>query len=345
LSANIVALIPAFEPSEMLIGLVEELIKNQVDVVVVNDGSSTVCASVFERISELTTVLAHEQNRGKGCALKTGLSYILEHFAEGCVVVTLDADGQHSVPDSLAVAYAAAENPGCLTLGSRAFDGEVPLRSRFGNTVTRFVYRTFTGVKVYDTQTGLRAFGYELIPFMLGIPGERYEYEMNVLMKCPRNGIDIREITIATIYNDNNSGSHYKAIRDSLRIYANILKFSASSFIGFLTDYSLYSLFAVITVGLGDLSVPISNVTARVISASVNFTLNKRFVFKNKDSIIKTGIQYFALAACILAGNTLLLSFLVGTVGINKFVAKLVTELTFFVLSWTVQRFVIFRAK
>jgi putative flippase GtrA len=91
------------------------------------------------------------------------------------------------------------------------------------------------------------------------------------------------------------------------------------------------------------ISIPLSNILARITSASVNFSINKKYVFKNKDSILTTAIQYFILAAIILASNTLLLSYLVNSLYINKFTAKIVTEITFFTLSWVVQKFIIFK--
>jgi putative flippase GtrA len=235
---------------------------------------------------------------------------------------------------------------GSLILGCRRFCGEVPKRSRFGNTVTRFVYRTVTGLDVSDTQTGLRAFNASLIPFMLEVKGDRYEYEMNVLLKCARSRVPIREIEIATIYFDNNEGSHFSTLKDSFIIYRDIIKFAASSLTGFAVDYGLYSLLVLVTGGLGSaVSIPLSNITARIVSSSVNYSINRRFVFKNTDSAVKTAAQYFALAACILAGNTVLLSFLVNGLGANEYAAKIITEITFFVASYFAQRFFIFAKK
>jgi glycosyltransferase involved in cell wall biosynthesis len=262
-------------------------------------------AGSLKRRPALLLCSHHSGNKGKGRALKTGLAYIKENFPKDSVVVTLDADGQHTVKDAIRVCRHAAENPGCLLLGSRSFGGDVPARSRFGNSVTRFVYRLSTGTQVNDTQTGLRAFGFEMIPLMLGVEGERYEYEMNVLLECSRQNIPIKEVEIETIYLNNNSASHFNTLKDSFRVYREIIKFAASSFTGFVVDYGMYSLLVILTGGLGtSVSIPISNIIARITSASVNYSINKRYVFQNKDSVAKTATQYFVLAACILAGNT-----------------------------------------
>lgn len=338
-----IALVPAYEPSETLAELAGRLKEAGFEIILVDDGSGEKYRPFFQAAACFATVLIHSENRGKGRALKTGLSYIKENFPD-CVVVTLDSDGQHSVEDAVRVGKRAAENTGCLLLGSRSFDGNVPARSRFGNTVTRFVYHLSTGTHINDTQTGLRAFGSEMIPFMLSVEGERYEYEMNVLLECARQSIPMKEVEIETIYLDHNSASHFDTLKDSFRVYREIIKFAASSFTGFLVDYGMYSLLVVLTGGLGTaVSVPLSNITARIISASVNFTINKRFVFKSNDNVVKTAAQYFSLAACILCGNTLLLSYLVDSADVNKFIAKIVTEITFFSFSWLAQHFIIFK--
>lgn len=344
--ADSVALIPAYEPEERLCEIVKRLCAAGLRVVVVDDGSGGGYQPVFSEVCAHADLLTHAQNRGKGAALRTGLQYIRQTFGEACTVVTLDADGQHRIDDVLRVLARAQECPGTLVLGSRSFDGDVPARSRFGNTVTRAVYRLSTGLRVRDTQTGLRAFSGGLIPMMLAIGGDRYEYEMNVLLQCAQKKIPIREETIQTVYFDNNARSHFSTFRDSARVYANILKFAASSLLGFAVDYGLYSLLTLLTAGLGTaFSVTFSNITARVVSAGVNFAVNRRLVFRSRESVVKTGAQYFALAALILCGNTLLLNWMVEALGVNRYAAKLVTELTFFVLSWAAQRFLIFRRR
>ena len=341
-----IALIPAYEPGEKLTELAEALKLAGFEVIVVDDGSGEAYQPIFGQTSSYATLLTHETNKGKGRALKTGLSYIFENFPKNSIVVTLDSDGQHSVEDTIRVCDDAADNKGALVLGCRSFKDGTPIRSWFGNTMTKFVYRISTGVSVSDTQTGLRAFGVEMIPFMLSIGGERYEYEMNVLLKCSREKVPIKELEIKTIYFDNNSGSHFSTFKDSFRVYKEILKFAASSFIGFLVDYGLYSLMTLVTVGLGTaVSIPLSNIVARIVSSVVNFAINKRLVFKHRGKLAKTAVQYFALAAVILAGNTLLLSILTVNVGVNRYAAKIIVEIAFFALSWIAQKFLIFREK
>lgn len=341
-----IALIPAYQPESCLEKIVCEVRKEGFQIVVVDDGSSEEKRAVFQKIERDATVLRHDQNQGKGRALKTGLSYIRTRFPADSVVVTVDADGQHKTEDVKKVCAAAERNAEALILGSRRMKGDVPLRSWFGNTLTRQVYQVLTGMKVYDTQTGLRAFESGMIPQLLNIAGERYEYEMNVLLECSRKRIPIKEIKIQTVYLDDNMTSHFDTLKDSVRIYREILKFSAASLGSFLVDYGMYVVLMLILSGWESrMALLISNVGARIVSAGVNYTLNRRVVFHSDASPLKSLMQYIALAAGILAGNTIVLEILVNRIGMNQYTGKLCTELLFFLLSWFVQSRFIFRKR
>lgn len=339
-----VALIPAYEPESVMIPLLERLADADFQIVVVDDGSGAAYAQIFRQAAEWAKVLTHTVNGGKGRALKTGFEYIAANYSADSVVVTVDADGQHSPEDALRVCAEADAHFDALVLGSRSFTGNVPLRSRFGNAFTRGVFRLAAGRRVNDTQTGLRAFSARWIPTLLKIPGDRYEYEMNVLLFWAKEKRPIREVEIATIYLEDNRSSHFSAVKDSVRIYGDILKFAASSLLGFCVDYGMFGLMSLLTSGLGTaVAVPLSNITARCVSATVNYTVNRKLVFRSSAGVVRSAAQYFSLAACILAGNTLLLSVLVESLGWNRYVAKLLTELTFFSISWLAQKFWIFR--
>lgn len=332
-----IVLIPAYCPDKKLIALVNTLYEMDFSIVVVNDGSKTEYKDIFETVGKYAAVLTHEKNRGKGEALKTGLEYIKHTFSIPYIVVTADADGQHLPEDILLVCEKAESKIGSLILGSRMIGKNAPLRSRIGNGITRWIFRISTGTAIYDTQTGLRAFSNGLTDYMLSIDGERYEYEMNVLLNLKKNNINAEEIPIKTVYFDNNSSSHFNPIKDSFKIYREILKFSASSLLSFLIDYGLFCMFMSLT-GMTVLS----NVTARIISASVNFSLNRSFVFGSRENIFKSAVKYFLLAVVILIFNTCILKLLIA-VGTPYMLAKIVTETVMFLFSWTVQKLFIFK--
>lgn len=338
-----IAIIPAYEPDEQLVRIATELDDLGFKVLVVNDGSSPDKAEIFRRVESKAVVLRHEKNCGKGRALKTAMKYILENMPDEDSVVTVDADGQHRSADVLAVGLRPLIDPDELILGVRSFEGKVPLRSRIGNSVTKAVFALASGKKLSDTQTGLRAFSVSMIPFLLDIDGERYEYEMNMLLQCAENGIGWIEVPIKTVYADKkNSSSHFNTIKDSVRIYKTILKFTGSSFISFLLDYILFNVFTVL-LGLipGVNAVFFGNISARVISCMFNYHLNKKYVFKSGGGK-QTAVQYFGLAFGILIANTVLLQ-LMTSIGIPAFAAKILTEITLFICSLLVQRFMIFK--
>jgi glycosyltransferase involved in cell wall biosynthesis len=225
-----IVLVPAYQPGHPLLTLVTELrdAAPGTGVVVVDDGSAPASAQVLDAVRDLgCTVLRHATNRGKGAALKTGFRHVAAAHP-GHDVVCADADGQHAVADILRVAD-HVRRTGRMTLGVRGFEGDVPLRSRFGNGVTRLLFRAATGHPVRDTQTGLRAYPAGLLDWLQSVPGERFEYEMNLLLHAARDGHPIDETVIATTYVDDNASSHFGPLTDSARIYGPLLRFAASS--------------------------------------------------------------------------------------------------------------------
>ena len=221
---DIIVVIPAYEPDDSLIGLIERLGADFDRFIVVDDGSKTADAT-FERVARMpgVTLLRHEVNRGKGAALKTAFAKVIADFPDAAGVVTVDADGQHLPEDVANVAKATRENPGRYTLGVRAFSGNVPLRSRFGNAWSRYFFFLLTGVMIYDTQTGLRGMPRDLLPELVAMPGDRYEYEMRMLVAAARKKLKPVQIQIKTVYLNDNKASHFNPVRDSLRTQLTLL--------------------------------------------------------------------------------------------------------------------------
>lgn len=344
---QVVVVIPAYEPDGKLVEIVEQL-KEQAsyEVVVVDDGSGMGYSDIFKQVEKYGKVISYAKNKGKGHALKVAFKWIKEEYGEMVSVVTADADGQHCLEDIGAVISAAQIRPNALVLGSRAFNGKVPFRSLLGNKMTSLVFYLATGVKVRDTQTGLRAFDGRYLEKCINIPGERYEYEMNMLMDWAKKKQNIYEWMIATIYMNDNEGSHFHPLRDSFKIYKEIFKFSCSSFISFVADYILYVVLAIVTQGMSmQVGLWVSNIGARLMSGMLNYELNRKFVFQSKENSIKTAGEYIILAVGILILNTVLLTFLVETMLPNKFIAKVVVECMLFIISLVVQKKIIFRKR
>lgn len=340
-------IIPAYKPDKRLLGLVGDLKEvMECDIVVVDDGSGEEYWEIFDAIPSFCTLLRHDCNKGKGRAVKTALEYIAKTFPDSNGVVIVDADGQHLPKDVKLVCDKLDENPSSLILGVRKFTGHVPFRSRFGNSLTRLVFTAASGIRVSDTQTGLRAFSLEHIPEFLKLEGERYEYEMNMLMRAAELKIKINEVDIETVYLENNQSSHFHVIRDSLRIYAVILKYVMASVISFVIDFALlFVLKTYVFVGIADqaLGLFLSVVGARVVSSLVNYTLNRKIVFKNTSGVKATIFKYYCLVAGIMLANFAMLSLLSNVMGL--FYAKVITEVALYIVSYTMQRLFIFKAR
>lgn len=337
-----IILIPAYEPDARFLELIGTIhaADPRLTLVVVDDGSGLAYRHIFDGAARLgCRVISYPVNRGKGHALKAGFGFIAEHFP-GQDVVCADSDGQHSVVDILRVAERAGGTATAMVLGSRSFAGDVPALSRFGNAATRWLFRLATGERVQDTQTGLRGYPATMLPWLRSVRGERYEYELNVLLEAKAAGYGIDSVDIATIYLDHNSGSHFRPLADSVRIYAPLLKFFLSSFAGFLIDTAAFLVLSALTE-----SVLAAVVGARAISATGNYLINRRLVFEHgRDKpATATAARYFALAVSLLAANYALLTGLAGA-GIPDLPAKLLTELALLGVSYSVQQRFLFAA-
>lgn len=341
---SIVVLIPAYQPDKQLITIVDALVEKNYSVVVVNDGSSVQTRTIFENLSSNAKLLEHEKNKGKGAALKTGFSYILENYLDCHGVITADADGQHAIQDIDRVAQSMLEKNNILVLGSREFKGNVPLRSAIGNALARFTFATASGKWLGDTQTGLRGIPATWLPELLKIEGDRYEYEINMLLWAAKEKRGISEIKIETIYIENNQSSHFHPIRDAICVYSRILKFAASSLGAFCVDYVLVLLLRAITWQLdAKVSLFLSVVIARIISSAFNYVVNQKIVFHNQEDKVKTAAKYYITVVCLLLANYLLLSLVNLWIGVPLWIAKIIVELLLWIASYNLQKYFVFR--
>lgn len=341
---NILVIIPAYEPNQRLIDLVNVLAHDArvSRILVVNDGSSTPCELIFHEVSAFpkTIVLTHPVNKGKGAALKTALTEALKEPLE-TVAVTIDADGQHRPEDMFRVLEEAQRHPDALILGARRFDlANVPLKSRLGNTITRAITSYLIGQRITDTQTGLRAFHRSTFESWIAIPGDRYEYEMNVLLAAGKLGIPLIEVPIETVYLDNNAASHFNPVLDSIRIYKRILRFSLSSLFSTAADLGLFTVL-VYTLKVSD---PIlwATVIARLISVNLNFTLNKTLVFRSQAAWLVTLIKYYGLALIQMLASYLLVKGVYVLVDRQVVLIKIAVDFSLFFVSYWIQKHYIF---
>jgi len=281
MSASVIV-IPAYKPSRGLFDLVRDLrSRSQCPVVVIDDGSGADFSDLFRDVSGIpgVTLVRNAVNLGKGAALKNGFNQALLAFPESPFLVTADADGQHLPDDILAVADASSAE--AVILGARDFSSDVPLRSKFGNVVSKYVYRLLTGLYLQDTQTGLRSIPRRLAEICLSIRSNRYEFETEQIIAAKSAGFKFREVPIRTVYIDDNRGSHFNPILDSFRIYFVLLRYAMSSIATALTDFIVF--YALTANGV---SLYAANMSARAVALWIQFMLLKKYVFKSNAGML-----------------------------------------------------------
>lgn len=327
-------LIPAYQPDARLPRLILELHRADpsTKIVVVDDGSGQKFSDIFEASATAGAhVISYEHNRGKGYALREGFTWIRDVAGDSpeCVV-TADADGQHTLNDIFRVGRRCTDT-GKSVLGVREFVGHVPARSRISNTATSALFWLATGWKLKDTQTGLRAFPVALLPALLEVQGDRYEYELRVLLHLAKFRHPVTQIPIETIYEAGNPTSHFRPLQDSARIWAPLLKFAASSGVATVIDYVLVLVLNALT---GALFLPV--ITARVVSASVNFAMNRRVFEATGVPLRCSALRYAALAVAVVAGSYTMLAVLTG-IGMPLWIAKIIADTTMYLVSYSAQ--------
>ena len=342
LISGIAVLIPARRLEPALAPLVDALAGAGLGaVILVDDGSPLEDKEAFDSLARKPQVylLRHAVNMGKGRALKSGINFFLTELQELSGLVTADADGQHSVEDILRVARRLAAAPERVVLGCRGFGGSVPLRSRFGNALTRTVFHFVSGRKVSDTQTGLRGFPRSLLPELITLAGERYEYEMTVLAYLCRRGHEPLEVPIATIYIDGNRSSQFNPVRDSMRIYFVLLRFYTSSLISAGLDFAGFSIAFALTHSV------LASVAVGRLSSLANFLLNRRFVFHSGARVEVALGRYYLLAVAVAVVSYSLIKAITSYWAWNIFVTKLVVETLLSLATFSIQKIFVFPAR
>lgn len=296
-------IVPSLNPDERLVQVVEGMLAAGFqDIILVDDGSDEKHQKYFEEAGAHSecVVLHHDVNKGKGRALKTAFEYFKKNRKDMLGVVTVDGDNQHQPQDVLSCAREMEAHPDSLILGVRNFNEKnVPPKSRIGNKTTSFVFRFVCGLKISDTQTGLRAIPAEHINTMLEIEGERFEYETNMLLELRRKDIPFREVPIATVYINENESTHFHPIRDSIKIYKIIFKYAFGSAASCLIDLGAFALIHMCLPFLERKTrVFVATALARVISSLFNYTYNRKAVFQSETSVGRTMARYYTL--CVI---------------------------------------------
>jgi len=351
-----VIIIPALNPPENLIEYVKELINEGFErILLVDDGSKESIRYIFETLEkyEEVEIYRHYVNYGKGRALKNAFNYVLVKYANDIKgVITVDSDGQHSVEDVIKLhEELERQEKTAMILGTRDFDEpNVPPKSRYGNKVTSVVFRLLYGVQINDTQTGLRAIPVDYMKEYCDLPGERFEYEMNMLIYAAVHKHKMRPSIIQTIYFDNNSETHFRPILDSLKIYSVIFKgfftYIFSSVSSSIIDLSLFQLLMILLGGeANSLKIAVSTIIARILSSIYNFNVNRKAVFKSTGNPLYQAFKYYALCILQMLSSAGLVAFVNNTIGGSALLEKVVIDSILFLISYQIQRVWVFGGK
>lgn len=351
---ELAVILPSLNPDEKLKKVVDGLVDAGFEhIVIVNDGSDAEHLKWFEEAGAYgqCKVLTHEVNRGKGRALKTAFEYVIKELPELKGVITIDGDGQHLTKDIIACGERMLAEGDRVVLGCRDFSlPGVPARSVAGNRTTARLFRLCYGIKLSDTQTGLRAIPRQYLERFAQIDGERYEYETNMLLLMKRWGIGFTEQPIETVYEDNNAGSHYDTFKDSWRIFKVMFKFLLSSLSSMLVDlgvfYLVLRLFGTYFGAYAELA---ATAIARACSSFMNFNANNSVVFENRSHYKRALLRYYCLCIpqlLVSAGLVTLINHaLANSQAWLATVIKLLVDTVLFFISYHIQREWVFAQK
>ncbi len=212
---SVLLVIPTYNNHNTLRSVVEDSLKTGLKILVVNDGSTdggpdTIADLNVERLNL-------PKNKGKGIAIQAAARWAYEN--DFTHIITMDADGQHSASDVPKFVEKINENPLSIVLGARDFNStDTPESSKFGCKFSNFWVRVSTGVSVSDSQSGFRAYPVDALQ-RLRCLSRRYNYEVEILVKCIWAGLAVQSVNIAVNYNPETiKASHFRPFVDNARI-------------------------------------------------------------------------------------------------------------------------------
>ncbi len=356
---DLAVILPSLDPDQKFSRVVSGLVTGGFqNIVIVDDGSDEDHQKWFSEAEKYPecAVLHHGVNKGKGRALKTAFSYVLENLPDVKGVITIDGDGQHLLKDIIQCGNDMLEQTDKVILGCRDFNlPNVPPRSVAGNKFTSRAFRILFGIRLSDTQTGLRAIPAQYLESFCKIDGERFEYETNMLLQMKRSGIEFFEQPIETVYDEEDYSSHYNALKDSWKVGKVMLKFLLSgtgaryifsSILSLAADYVIY--YALLKL-FGSRQESVFHLIATLLSSVLNFNLNKYWVFQKRGDYGKELLGYYAVCiprtlVSVLFASLVITRLQTVTPGLAVLV-RLIVDGILFVVSYVVQKKWVFRKK
>ena len=353
--SSLAIILPSLNPDKKFLGVVDALTeKGFKHIIVVDDGSDDAHQTYFTQAHTAhpeIAVLHHGVNRGKGRGLKTAFGYVADNLPDLRGVITIDGDGQHLADDIIACGERMLREGDRVVLGCRDFNVPgVPPRSVTGNKTTARLFRICYGIKLSDTQTGLRAIPSQYLRAFCGIEGERFEYETNMLLNMKRMGIGFAEQPITTVYDPEDYSSHYDAVKDSWRIFKVMFKFLMSSLGSTVIDLTVfYLVMRFFGAAAGKYAELLSTAVARALSSFANFNANNAVVFENHKGYKRALLRYYCLCIpqmLVSAGLVTLINHLLSnSLPLVATLIKFAVDICLFFISYQIQREWVFSQK
>ena len=342
--------IPSLNPDKRFLNFMtsikEEILLNKsinINIIVVNDGTNLEFIHFYDEAQKILefTLLTHATNLGKGRAIKTAINHILLTFPNIQGILFADCDGQHLAKDCFSCIEAAIQNPDSLVLGIRDFsESGIPLKNKTGNILTKHIFHFLCGIKVQDTQTGLRVLPKQFLIPLLNVKGERFEYEMYMLLATKEFDIPIFQQPITVIYKKDEYTSHFNPIIDSIKIYSIFLKFIFSGLSSFGIDIFLFALFINLFQNQ-ESYILLATLFARLFSSIYNYFINRKIVFKVNQSF-STFFRYYFLVVFQAITSGFFVTYLCRFFPNLETLIKIPTDLLLFLFSFFIQQVWVF---
>ena len=211
---NFCVIIPTYNNQKTLSRVINSVLEHTSDIIIVNDGSTDTTFDILNSNSNLTQI-HFPKNIGKGMALRKGFQKAISLGYD--YAITIDSDGQHFPSDIPLFINEIANNGDALLIGSRNMTHEdIPKKSSFGNKFSNFWFWFETTNKLTDTQSGFRIYPLNHIPKKYFT--NKFEFEIEVIVRSAWKGIPVKNIPINILYDPNERVSHFRPFIDFTRI-------------------------------------------------------------------------------------------------------------------------------
>ena len=311
-----VILIPAYNPPDNMVSYLEDLRKNGFTrIVIVDDGSREDRQSIFKQALKMGfTILHHDKNMGKGCAIRSGFEYYMEKCHgkyDGVIIV--NSDGRDRAVDCVKIAAALASEKAKkrsrIIIGSRDFDSPDAGRGmKRCNAVMSFFFSFLFGQHLNDVLSGFRGIPDSRVLKCLRHREKTYCYDMAVLIGFEKKGY--KEITVPVLPVNPEAEKHYRPFWDTLLInlvvWKKMMIFGATSIAASAVDLFLFWLLTEFILRGASYRIIWATILARIVSSSVNYHLSRKYVFRSNESRRKSLRQFMGLAAtqCLISAFT-----------------------------------------